>query len=159
MSQPALSLGDLTRMRVRAIAPDELHTFATFNSGPDYTFAPSRPAAFEAWLRRYWDTRNSCPEWCFVAERDGRYVGSVVYEGEVGGRSVHVEHVRLPWRGGYLPLGRHLLRESLRLLDTRPARPRRALASGCSGSNSGHGISASSPAGRSTVSSASAASR
>ena len=103
--------------RVRAITPGELRAFSAFSSGPRYTFAPVRPATFEAWLRRYWETGNSCPGWCFVAERDGRYVASVVYEGDVRGRSVHVEHVRLPWRGGYLELGRCLLHESLRLLD------------------------------------------
>ena len=90
MPQPALPARiaeHVRRVRVRAITPDEL-----------YTFAPPRAAAFAGWLRRYWDTGNSCPEWCFVAEQDGRYVGSVVYEGDVRGRAVHVEHVRLPWR-------------------------------------------------------------
>lgn len=106
-------------IRVRAITPGELHAFAGISSGPDYTFAPSRPSAFEAWLRRYWETGNSCPEWCFVAELDGRSIGSVVYEGDVRGHSVHVEHVRVPWRGDYLRFGGHLLRESLRILDAR----------------------------------------
>ena len=80
--------------RVRAIAPDELRAFAVYSCGPAYTFAPSRPAAFEAWLRRYWETGNSCPEWCFVAERAGRYVGSVVYEGDV--RAVRARRARAP---------------------------------------------------------------
>ena len=93
-------------VRVRAIAPEELRAFAAFSSGPHYTFAPCHPAAFQAWLRRYWEVGSSCPEWCFVAERDGRYVASVVYEGDIRGRSVHVEHLRLPWRGDYLRLGR-----------------------------------------------------
>jgi hypothetical protein len=103
-------------IRVRAIAPEELRAFSGFCSGPDYTFAPSHPAAFEAWLRRYWETGRSCPEWCFVAERAGHYVAGVVYEGDARAHAVHVEHVRLPWRGDHLPLGRHLLHESLREL-------------------------------------------
>jgi hypothetical protein len=59
-----------------------LRAFA-FSSGPHYTFAPCRPAAFEAWLRRYWEVGNSCPEWCFVAEHDGHYVASIGYEGDL----------------------------------------------------------------------------
>src|SRR5688500_4901416 len=104
---------------VRAIAPDELQAFALFSCRPAYTFAPSRPGAFEAWLRALWDTGDSRPEWCFVAERGGRWVGSVVYEGDVRSRSAHVEHLHVPWRGEYLELGRHLLHESLRQLDAR----------------------------------------
>ena len=50
-------------VRVRTIAPDELHAFAVFSSRPVYTFAPSQPDAFEAWLKHYWETGNSCPEW------------------------------------------------------------------------------------------------
>jgi hypothetical protein len=47
MPQPlpsTLSAEYVQRVRVRAITPDELHTFAAFSSGPDYTFAPTRPA-------------------------------------------------------------------------------------------------------------------
>jgi len=68
-------------------------------------------------VRDLWASGESRPEWCFVVEENGKWIGRVGYTGsdltphELGMMGLHI-----PWRGDYLAAGIPLLRESLRAM-------------------------------------------
>lgn len=100
-------------MKVRSIDRTEADLFACI----------SDPAASGDWLRRLWESGESSPEWCFVAEIDGIPVGRVCYISFSSTRSeAHILGLHLPWDGDYESIGRVLLLESLRGIAGQGAR-------------------------------------
>jgi ribosomal protein S18 acetylase RimI-like enzyme len=102
------------RLRVRAIRPDEIHTFTRVPSARDN---PSRHDRLAAHLAEQWASGASRPEWCFVAEEGDEIVGRIAYwtrpRVSPGARFVNPLLFDLPWRGDYRRIGSRLLTESL----------------------------------------------
>ncbi len=60
-------------MIIRSICREELDLFTAF------TDQPERNERFRAYLTQMWDEGYIRPEWCFVAEVAGAFIGRVVY--------------------------------------------------------------------------------
>ncbi len=100
-------------MKVRPIDHTEADLFACI----------SDPAASGEWLRRLWESGETSPDWCFVAETDGVPVGRVCYLSFSSTRSeAHILGLHLPWQGDYVSVGRVLLLESLQRIAGQGAR-------------------------------------
>jgi ribosomal protein S18 acetylase RimI-like enzyme len=97
-------------MQIRTIAPSEVDRFAA-------AFPHSLGAAgLAAHIRELWENGSSKPEWCFVIDSDGQFLGRIVYRG--ASEEVSFTALYLPWDGDYLPLGKRLFHESLSILQT-----------------------------------------
>ena len=92
-------------MIVRPLAPDGIPLFAGLAEEAD---------RIGALLRKLWDEGRCRPEWCFLAEEEGRAVARVCFwhlpsiPGEF-----HASWLLLPWTGEYLGVGRRLWEEGL----------------------------------------------
>ncbi len=77
----------------------------------------------QQWLDQLFEHRATKPEWCFVIEEEGRYLGSVVYF-QFGGNDAELAIFgpTLPWEGRYLEIGKKLLNESLKEIQTQTLR-------------------------------------
>jgi RimJ/RimL family protein N-acetyltransferase len=92
-------------MTVRSIDRAELDRFAAF--GPE-------PTRVKAVALELWDDCQSCPEWSFVAERNGGLVGRVAYWILPSmPDNIHCAWLELDWTGDYLAVGRALFEQSL----------------------------------------------
>jgi ribosomal protein S18 acetylase RimI-like enzyme len=103
---------------IRPLAAGELRSFAQFAACFDRGFAPSTALEFETWLQSLWQSGQSAPDCCFLAERDGQPLGAIVYW--LRGDSAHLEHVRAP--AGEASLLDQLLLESLAQMRDRGTR-------------------------------------
>jgi ribosomal protein S18 acetylase RimI-like enzyme len=96
-------------MTVRPIEASELDAFARLGEHP------LGPEGLAKAIKEMWDSGESRPAWCFIAEQVGKAVGRVGYTGddltphELGMMALHV-----PWDGNQAVIGVPLLRESLR---------------------------------------------
>src|ERR1041384_6395598 len=100
-------------MKVRSIDRTEADLFARI----------SDPAASGEWVRRLWESGESSPAWCFIAEIDGVPVARVCYISFSSTRSeAHILGLHLPWHGEYEAVGRVLLLESLHGIAAQGAR-------------------------------------
>jgi ribosomal protein S18 acetylase RimI-like enzyme len=104
-------------VHVRAITPEALHTFTAIPAaGAD----PEVHARLQAHLAGRWASGRSRPEWCFVAEQQGRVVGRLAFwvrrrESLPRAPTRHIDPLLLdlPWEGDYLAVGAVLLRHGL----------------------------------------------
>src|SRR5258708_1402877 len=96
-------------MSIRPIAQSELDIFARIGEHP------LGPEGLAKAIKETWDSGESRPAWCFIAEQDGKAVGRVGYTGddltphELGMMTFYV-----PWGDDSNGIGVSLLRESLR---------------------------------------------
>lgn len=100
---------------IRHITAAELRWFAEFSACEDRGFAPATPVDFEKWVSGLWQKEQCAPDCCFIAERGGSVVGSIVYW--LRGTGAHVEHLRLP--AGEPHILDVLLAESMRSMHSR----------------------------------------
>jgi ribosomal protein S18 acetylase RimI-like enzyme len=93
-------------MVIRSIHPGELGIFADFGAGAD----PERTGRLQTYLAEGY----SRPEWCFVAEEGGQFLGRCLYWAlPAFAHPSDIAILELPWVGDYLQIGTELLRESL----------------------------------------------
>jgi RimJ/RimL family protein N-acetyltransferase len=95
-----------TRLRVRSITRGEAKLFASLSADPKRT---------EELLIQVWDECQSCPEWCFVVERNGIPIGRIGFWAlpSLAG-TYHFSWFELPWRGDYRTVGHRLISESVK---------------------------------------------
>ena len=77
----------------------------------------------QQWLNQLFEHQATKPEWCFVIEEEGRYLGGVVYF-QFGGNDAELAIFgpTLPWEGRYTEIGEKLLNESLKEIQTQTLR-------------------------------------
>jgi ribosomal protein S18 acetylase RimI-like enzyme len=95
---------------IRSISADELEAWARIDDRPDRFLERS--------IRSRWDSGSSRPEWCFLAERDGRPVGRVAFTADPAASVVPDLEFRIvglwfDWDHQPLDIGGELLRHSL----------------------------------------------
>lgn len=91
-------------MRIRSITPDELKKFAA--SGDH----PLGAEGFEQIVAEAWEAGHSQPDWCFVAEENGEFIGRIVYSATDSEATYFGLHLSTP------EIGVPLLKESLKKL-------------------------------------------
>lgn len=99
-------------MRVRSIDALELVRFAETD---DWIGTSQRVREY---LEGLWRRAESRPEWCFVADERGLFVGRVVYWALRSLPPMEMDLLALPWKDRYLEVGPVLLRESLAYIRT-----------------------------------------
>jgi ribosomal protein S18 acetylase RimI-like enzyme len=100
-------------MIVRSIHAEEALLFARV----------SDPGASAGWVHRLWESRESRPAWCFVAEEAGAPVARVAYLSfHSAPDEVQLFALHLPWDDDPMRVGRLLLMESLRMMRGEGAR-------------------------------------
>lgn len=103
-------------LRVRSIAPDELHAWARL---PELgALDPSGADSLTDAVREMWEEGTSRPAWCFIGELDGRAVARIGFAAEPVGGGVPTLEFRIfglevPWDDDYLAIGRELLNATL----------------------------------------------
>ncbi|MDB5035677.1 MAG: family N-acetyltransferase [Chlorobi bacterium] len=99
-------------MTVRSITADEAGLFAIAGG------AASTPER----IRAIWSAGESRPEWCFIAEEEGRPIGRVGFLtlGTIR-HDLLIFGLALPWDGDYPGIGRGLLRDGLAAMMDRGA--------------------------------------
>lgn len=98
-------------MLIRPIHPSELNAFAAFSNQPE------RNEKFLAYLTQMWSEGYIRPEWCFVAEEAGAFIGRVVYWTLPSlDNFFEVDFLEVLWSANYLEVGTQLLQKSLALL-------------------------------------------
>lgn len=93
-----------------------MHVFAQFSgeAEPD--------TSFESYVLDLWTDEASRPEWCFVAEEEGRIVGRIGYWALPGHSCPDlVDFLLLPWDGPYVTIGGRLLNHTLALFRAQGA--------------------------------------
>ncbi|NMF62752.1 GNAT family N-acetyltransferase [Brasilonema octagenarum UFV-E1] len=99
-------------MDIRPIRREELEVFANFSEQADLN------EHFLNYLRDMWDEGYVRPEWCFVAEEAGEFVGRIVYWSLPSlGKPFICDFLELPWNANYLAVGTQLLQQSLTQLQ------------------------------------------
>ncbi len=102
-------------MIIRPICREELDKFTAFTDDSE------RNEGFRAYLTQMWDEGYIRPEWCFVAEVAGGFIGRIVYWTlPTLDNLFEVDFLELPWNANYLEVGTKLLRLSLALLQQEP---------------------------------------
>ncbi|MCK4528321.1 GNAT family N-acetyltransferase [candidate division WOR-3 bacterium] len=100
-------------MNIRSITRDEIDKFAD---------VVEKSGEFKDTLTSLWESGESSPEWCFVAEERGAFIARVSYwvflsnPGEI-----HMLGLHLPWEGDYCEIGAKLLAQSLSQMHSRGA--------------------------------------
>ncbi len=94
-------------MRVRSIDQAEIEQFAR----SDDWFGLGQGT--KAYVEMLWQEGQSKPEWCFVTEENGFFVGRVVYWALPTFPPMEIELLALPWESRYLEVGTLLFKESL----------------------------------------------
>lgn len=75
----------------------------------------------QQWLKRLFELQATRPEWSFVVEDAGRYLGSVLYFDFGGGDAeLAIWGLNLPWERDFLEIGEQLLKDSLEEIQSRP---------------------------------------
>lgn len=97
-------------LQIRAITEDELNRFAHIGGGVNLDEAES----VKRMTRTLWDSGDSHPDWCFVAEADGVGVARVGYRRfPPFPADLRLFGLLLPWQDDYLEVGLPLLHQSL----------------------------------------------
>lgn len=100
-------------MNIRSITRDEIDKFAD---------VVEKSGEFKDTLTSLWESGESSPERCFVAEERGEFIARVSYwiflsnPGEI-----HMLGLYLPWEGDYCEIGAKLLNQSLAQMHSRGA--------------------------------------
>lgn len=95
-------------MLIRPIQREELKVFAAFSNQTE------RNQRFLAYLTKMWDEGYVRPEWCFVAEEAGAFIGRIVYWTLPSlDNFFEVDVLEVPWNANYLEVGTKLLLDSL----------------------------------------------
>lgn len=95
-------------MLIRPIHREELKVFAAFSNQPE------RNERFLAYLTTMWEEGYVRPEWCFVAEEAGAFIGRIVYWTLPSlDNFFEVDVLEAPWSANYLEVGTKLLHDSL----------------------------------------------
>jgi len=100
-------------MNVRSITRDEIDKF---------TSLVDKSGEFKDTLTSLWESGESSPEWCFVAEEKGEFIARVsywVFSSNPG--EIHMLGLHLPWDGNYCEIGTKLLTQSLAQMRRRGA--------------------------------------
>ena len=101
-------------MVVRPIDYDELDAFAAYSGRGDWN------KRFKDYLVGMIEKRCIHPEWCFVAEKDGRFVGRITYWATPSSSyPIVLDFFEIPWNDEYLEVGVRLLQCSLTQLYAR----------------------------------------
>ncbi|MBW4570737.1 MAG: hypothetical protein KME31_22750 [Tolypothrix carrinoi HA7290-LM1] len=95
-------------MVIRPIGREELAAFASLSDRID---ANKR---FLSYLTNMWASGYIRPEWCFVAESAGKFIGRIVYWSLPSLlKPVIVDILEVPWSENYIEVGTNLLQQSL----------------------------------------------
>lgn len=95
-------------MTVRSIRRTEIRQFAELSENPTRT---------EEVMVEMFDDCRSCPQWCFVADEDDRFIARVgfwILPSIIS--TFHVGWLQLPWSGSYLETGREFWSQVLGLV-------------------------------------------
>lgn len=96
-------------LKIRPIVEEEAELFAALGSEPAQT------ARMIELLNRTWEKGDSRPEWCFVAEEEGKVAARLMYWAAPDRpEEVKLMAVRLPWEGEWKRVGKALLEESMK---------------------------------------------
>jgi ribosomal protein S18 acetylase RimI-like enzyme len=96
-------------MITRSIGKHEIESFIQLYADSDDRY----------WLNRLFENKGTRPEWCFVIEKDGTHLGSVVYfQFEGNDSELCAFGLALPWQGDYVKIGEKLLDESAEHVKT-----------------------------------------
>ncbi|MBD2777487.1 GNAT family N-acetyltransferase [Iningainema tapete] len=102
-------------MLIRPIQREELKVFAAFSNQPE------RNERFLTYLTSMWDEGYIRPEWCFVAEQAGAFIGRIVYWTLPSlDNFFEVDVLEVPWNANYLEVGTKLLLDSLAQMPLPP---------------------------------------
>lgn len=98
---------------VRAIAIHELDEFIHLAQ------SSHSPEQLREWLLTSWKKGESFPEWCFIAEQDGQWVGRVAYWSfPSSAADIKMFGLSLPWdHPDYLTMAKALMTKSLRQMQ------------------------------------------
>jgi len=92
-------------MNVRSITKDEIDKF---------TSLVDKSGEFKDTLTSLWESGESSPKWCFVAEEKGEFIARVSYwVFSSNPCEIHMLGLHLPWDGNYCEIGTKLLTQSL----------------------------------------------
>ena len=95
-------------MVIRPIRREEVEAFANFSNQGELN------EHFLTYLRDMWDEGYVHPEWCFVVEEAGKFIGRIVYWSLPSlGKPFICDFLELPWNANYLEVGIQLLQQSL----------------------------------------------
>lgn len=100
-------------LRVRSIAAHELHPFTAFGNDPDHH------RDLQHHLQDRWASGRCRPEWCFVAEQQGRIIGRIAFWTPSGAALHCVDPLLLQLPAVHVDLDRshRLLRDSVASLQ------------------------------------------
>lgn len=88
-------------MEIRPIDKEEILRFSRIGS--------QKPKIFQEYLEALWKAGESRPEWCFIAEKNGRALGRLAYWALPSGpRQAFLFGLSLPWKKNYLEVGKEL---------------------------------------------------
>lgn len=95
-------------MLIRPIQREELNEFAALSDQPE------KNQRFLTYLTKMWTEGYIRPEWCFVAEEAGAFIGRIVYWTLPSlDNFFEVDVLEVPWSANYLEVGTKLLLDSL----------------------------------------------
>ncbi|MBW4687963.1 MAG: GNAT family N-acetyltransferase [Komarekiella atlantica HA4396-MV6] len=95
-------------MDIRPICREELETFASFSDRADLN------EHFFTYLKDMWALVYVRPEWCFVAEEAGKFIGRIVYWSLRSlDKPMLIDILEVPWSQNYIEVGTNLLQHSL----------------------------------------------
>lgn len=91
-------------MDIRPICREELETFASFSEHADLN------EHFLTYLKDMWELGYVRPEWCFVAEEAGKFIGRIVYWSLRSlDKPMLIDILEVPWSQNYIEVGTNLL--------------------------------------------------
>lgn len=111
-----MSNGD-SSLTVRAITLQELDEFIHMGQ------SSHSPEQLREWLLTSWKKGESFPEWCFIAEHNGQWIGRVAYWSfPASAADIKMFGLSLPWDDPhYLEIGKNLMANSLHQMQQRGA--------------------------------------
>ncbi|NMG09835.1 GNAT family N-acetyltransferase [Brasilonema sp. UFV-L1] len=99
-------------MDIRPIRREELEAFANFSERADLN------EHFLNYLRDMWAGSYIRPEWCFVAEEAGEFVGRIAYWCLPSlDKPFEMDVLEVPWNANYIEVGSNLIQQSLSQLQ------------------------------------------
>lgn len=73
---------------------------------------------YQDFIKSLYNNGETKPEWCFVVEENGKFIGRVIYFRFEGNNSeMNSIGLDLPWEGNYIEIGEKLINESIEKLN------------------------------------------
>lgn len=100
-------------MKIRAITANEIEAFAMIKNSK---------SRLKQTLLNMWKDNESYPEWCFVVEKDEKFIARVAYWAFTSSpNEIKILGLLLPWDDDSLSIGVELLQESLKQMQAKGA--------------------------------------